>query len=462
MGNIRENNTMDASIGRFWNTYISVLERYGVNPGSRPWYRKHIQQFIDQHPGIRLKEHSPETLTRWLSRLSSNNQLPLWLYKQKVDALRMLFRYLLKQNWAGGFDWDYWSADAPVLGKDHPTVARTYESSSQGAEKSGNDLGQKHPDHYRRFVAAIRVSDLSFNTERSYLSWINRFLRFHDGKIPIDNPETEVASFLEHLAVKRKVVGATQGQALNAIVFLYRRVLESPLGEIGHFRRPKRHQRVPTVLSKREVTALLNQVRGQTGMMLRLMYGTGLRVQECVRLRLLDLDFDYKKITVHESKGKKDRVVPMPCSLLKTLKKQIAWVEVKHLADCEAGYGEVFMPDALARKYPNAAKELRWQYLFPATRISNDPHSNAKRRHHIHPTVIQRAVRKAAIEAGITKRVTSHTLRHSFATHLLESGSDIRTVQELLGHTDVKTTMIYTHVLGKGGNAVTSPLDRLD
>lgn len=196
-------------------------------------------------------------------------------------------------------------------------------------------------------------------------------------------------------------------------------------------------------------------------LMIQLMYGSGMRVSECVRLRILDMDFSYQQIVIREGKGKKDRGVPMPGSLIVALQGQIKRIQVMHERDCQAGYGAVFMPTSLARKYPNAAYELRWQYLFPASRPGQDPRTGIIRRHHLHQSVLQKSIRKAARDAGILKRVTSHTLRHSFATHLLESGADIRTVQELLGHSDVKTTMIYTHVLNKGGNAVKSPLDRL-
>lgn len=462
MSDFSEDGTNNALVGKFWRNYVSVLKRFGIPDRSQPWYRKHVQRFIDDHPHIKLREHRPESVTLWLTRLSNNATLPLWQYRQKVDALRLLFRHMLGADWAAEFDWTYWSDACQPLDNTHPTVARAYESKSAGAERPGNLLGQRFPADYTRFVAAVRIADLSINTEKSYLGWINRFLRFHNDRGPSACAEPEVASFLEHLAVKRKVTGATQAQALNALVFFFARTLERPLGDIGHFKRPKPHQRVPTVLSRTEVAGILRPLQGQTGLMTRLMYGTGMRVMECARLRVLDLDFDYRKITVHEAKGKKDRVVPMPTSLIEPLKKQIAWVGLKHEGDLQAGFGGVFMPDALARKYPNAARELRWQYLFPASRIGKDPRSGTRRRHHIHPSVIQRAVRDSARKSGITKRVTSHTLRHSFATHLLESGSDIRTVQELLGHSDVTTTMIYTHVLGKGGHGVSSPLDRLD
>jgi len=289
----------------------------------------------------------------------------------------------------------------------------------------------------------------------------NRFLRFHQGLLPNHLSEPEVASFLEHLALKRKVAGATQSQALNALVFFFARVLEKPLGKIGSYKRPTRPRRIPTVLSPVEINSLFTATTGLRGLMGRLMYGTGMRVIECVRLRILDVDFSYKQIVVRASKGKKDRVVPMPDVLIDSLQKQILRVKEQHDADSMAGFGTVFMPTALARKYPNAESELRWQYLFPASRLAQDPRSGIMRRHHIHQSSIQRMIKKAATRAGIIKRVTSHTLRHSFATHLLESGTDIRTVQDLLGHADVSTTMIYTHVVGRGGQGVRSPLDIL-
>ncbi len=455
-------NHTDPKIELFWKRYIDVTKQFCILERTRPWYRKHVQGFIDAHTGIKLQNQTPETVERWLNRLGQDPQLSAWQFRQKVDALRLLFRYLLKLPWAVEFDWYHWSEGGQPLGEQHPTVARSYEMNNAGAGKPGNLLGNQFPDIYARFIAAIRIADLSINTEQSYLGWINRFLRFHNETLPLDCAEPEVSSFLEYLAVQRKVAGATQAQALNALVFFFARTLEKPLGEIGAFKRPKPYKRIPTVLSRREVAQVLGQVEGQTGLMARLMYGTGMRVMECARLRILDLDFDYRQITVRAGKGKKDRVVPMPDALSGILKRQIAWVSSKHAEDLSAGFGSVYLPEALERKYPGAARELRWQYLFPGTRIATDPRSGSLRRHHIHQSVIQRAVRKAAVKTGLTKRVTSHTLRHSFATHLLESGSDIRTVQELLGHTDVTTTMIYTHVLGKGGGGVTSPLDRLD
>jgi integron integrase len=332
----------------------------------------------------------------------------------------------------------------------------------KAVQNPNNRLGKRYPELYRKYLVAMRIPDYSPNTEKSYLGWINRFVSFHGQIHPCDYCEPEVASFLEHLAIYRKVSGATQGLALNAIVFFFARVLEKPLGQIGPYKRPKKPKRLPTVLSPDEIHHLLGSLGPTNELMIRLMYGTGMRVLECVSVRLKDLDFEYLQITVRAGKGKKDRNVPMPKSLVEGLRRQVQFVTQIHTKDIEAGYGSVYMPEALARKYLNAEYELGWQYLFPASRISQDPRSGIVRRHHIHQTVIQKAIKKASTKAGILKRVTSHTLRHSFATHLLESGTDIRTVQDLLGHADVSTTMIYTHVAGLGSQGVKSPLDRIE
>lgn len=451
----------DQRIDHFWSNYEHIAQLFRVPEKVIPWYRRHIESFLQDFPDIRLRDQNPKTVTAWLENLGRHGEIEEWQYRQKVDALRLLFCHMLKESWAIDFDWDYWTSSAHLLGADHPTVTRTYEMIDKAVQTPQNALGKTSPELYRKFLTAIRIPEYSPNTEKSYLGWINRFLYFHSRKDVDTFTEPEVAAFLEYLAVQRNVAGATQSQALNALVFFFAKVLEKPLGQIGPFKRPKRPRYIPTVLSPLEVKQLLSYTEGTTGLMLRLMYGTGMRVMECVRLRILDLDFSYKQIVIRGSKGKKDRVVPMPESLITPLQTQMWAVEDIHKRDLQAGLGSVFMPDALSRKYPNADKEFRWQFLFSASRVAQNPRTGLLHRHHIHQTVVQKSIRKAARQAGIIKRVTSHTLRHSFATHLLESGSDIRTVQQLLGHADVSTTMIYTHVTGKGGLGVVSPMDRI-
>ena len=450
-----------SSIDRFWNRYFEILRLFCVPKRSLPWYQKHIQTFIDDHPSTRLQEHTPESLQCYLERVGKNEQITDWVFRQKVDALRLLYCHMLRLSWAKSFDWDIWSTEARSIGMDHPDVAHNYAMIDKSVEETQNYLGKRFPDIYRKFLVAVRMPDYSTSTEKSYLSWIIRFLHFHPERDPYYCSEPDVASFLEHLAIKRKVAGATQAQALNALVFFYSRVLGQPLGEIGTYKRPKRPKRIPTVLSTSEIQSIFSHLSGMNGLMIRLMYGTGMRVMECVRLRILDLDFEYRNIVIRQGKGKKDRTVPMPDLLTPHLKSQIRFVEQQHAQDIAAGCGTAYIPEALSRKYPNAKHELRWRFIFPASRLAQDPRSDVVRRHHIHKTVIQKAIKQATAQAGITKRVTSHTMRHSFATHLLEAGADIRTVQELLGHSDVSTTMIYTHVIGRGSQGVRSPLDQL-
>jgi integron integrase len=288
-----------------------------------------------------------------------------------------------------------------------------------------------------------------------------RFIGFLGNADAAQQGSEHLARFLDDLAVGRKVSGSTQNLVLNAQVFFYRETLGRSDLDIGSFVRAKRPRRLPTVLTHGEVTLLLQKLSGTQRLMAALMYGTGMRLMECSRLRVLDIDFGYGQITVRNAKGGKDRAVPLPEKAVEPLREHLTRVRELHQADLAGGYGEVYLPDALARKYPNAAQEWRWQYVFPSGRISADPRSGVLRRHHLHENGLQKAVKQAAEQAGITKRVGTHTLRHSFATHLLQAGYDIRTVQELLGHSDVSTTMIYTHVLNRGGYGVRSPLDGL-
>jgi integron integrase len=306
----------------------------------------------------------------------------------------------------------------------------------------------------------IRVKHYSIRTETQYMQWTRRFILFHGKRHPKDMGGPEVEAFLTHLAVEGNVSASTQNQALSALLFLYREVLEIDLPWLDDVVRAKKPQRLPSVLNRAEVALVLERMEGVYGLMARLLYGTGMRLMECCRLRVKDIDFVRHEILVRDGKGAKDRVTMLPETLVRALQEHLAKRRRLYEDDLGKRMAEVYLPDALARKYPNAATEWAWQYVFSSGSYSIDPRSGHERRHHIDEKLLQRAMKKAVTASGITKFATPHTLRHSFATHLLEGGYDIRTVQELLGHSDVSTTMIYTHVLNKGGKGVVSPLDR--
>jgi integron integrase len=307
----------------------------------------------------------------------------------------------------------------------------------------------------------LRTKHYSPRTEEAYVGWVRRFIRFHQKRHPRSMGEPEVVAFLSSLALKGHVAASTQNQALSALVFLYGEVLGIELDWLQGLVRAKRPGRLPVVLTQDEVRRLLSGLSGTVWLMASLMYGAGLRLLECVELRVKDVDLAKREIRVRDGKGRKDRVTMIPARLIEPLAARIADTRRLHESDLLAGAGSVQLPDALDRKYPNAAREIGWQWLFPATRSYVDARSGQRRRHHLHESVLQRAVKVAVDRAGLIKRASCHTLRHSFATHLLEAGYDIRTIQELLGHQDVSTTMIYTHVLNKGGRGVRSPFDDL-
>jgi integron integrase len=308
---------------------------------------------------------------------------------------------------------------------------------------------------------AIRTRHYSWRTEQTYVQWIKRFIFFHNKKHPLQMGQQEVTQFLSALAVEKRVSASTQSQALSALLFLYRDVLDQELPWLHDVVRAKRPQRLPVILSRTEVRDLLDHLQGEKWLMATLLYGTGLRLMECLRLRVKDVDFARNHITVREGKGNKDRLTMLPTAVKELLARHLEEVREQHERDLAHGFGCVALPDALERKYPNANREWSWQWVFPATQVSVDPRSRVQRRHHLHESVLHRAIKEATRRAGIPKPVSCHTLRHSFATHLLEDGYDIRTVQELLGHKDVSTTMIYAHVLNRGGQGVHSPADRL-
>ena len=308
----------------------------------------------------------------------------------------------------------------------------------------------------------IRFKHYSIRTEQAYLDWIKRFIRHFGKRHPRDMGAAEVQQFLTHLAVAGRVAASTQNQAKSALLFLYREVLEVELPWLNDVEAAKTPKRLPVVLTGAEVHAVLARLEGSHGLIARLLYGTGLRIMECLRLRVKDVIFERGEILVRDGKGAKDRVTMLPASLAPALRTHLERIRELHRQDLAEGHGEVYLPFALDRKYPGAEREWMWQYVFPSAKLSVDPRSGAVRRQHVQDQCVQRAIKVAVRAAGIHKPATPHTLRHSFATSLLESGYDIRTVQELLGHADVKTTMIYTHVLNRGGRGVISPVDRME
>lgn len=307
----------------------------------------------------------------------------------------------------------------------------------------------------------IRVQQLSRRTEKSYLKWIGNYIRFNELRHPNEMGSAEIRNYINFLADQLAVSASTQNQALSALVFLYRHVLGRDLGQIQGLHYVKRPPKIPAVLSRDEVKRVLAFLSGENSLLARLMYGCGLRLLEGLRLRIMDLDFENRSILIHQGKGFKDRRVPLPDSLIHPLKEQLDRVKIIHETDKQNGYGTVFIPDALARRFPNGNHDFRWQYLFPQSDLSQDPVTGLIQRHHLLPSTFQRVFLTAVLNAGITKRASPHTLRHSFATHLLEMGYDIRTVQDVLGHQDVRTTMIYTHIIQTSGKMVRSPLDTI-
>jgi integron integrase len=333
---------------------------------------------------------------------------------------------------------------------------RESETGGRAFQRAGHDRPPRILDQLR---GQLRMRHRSLSTERSYVGWVKRFIFFHEVRHPREMGKPEVEAFLNHLATDLGVAASTQNQALNALVFLYRYVLESEIGELSELIRAKRPARLPVVMTVEEVERVIGRLSGDSLAVALLLWGGGLRLMEALRLRVQDLDFDRRELRVRDGKGRRDRLTVLPERVGPTLRAKIAQSLLLHRADLAKGHGEVELPDALARKYPNAGWEPRWQWVFPADRMSVCPRTGRVGRHHLYQTTVQRHVKRAARDADITKHVTPHTFRHSFATALLESGYDIRTVQELLGHRSLNTTMVYTHVLNRGGRGVLSPAD---
>ena len=361
--------TPDA-VARFYDNYVACLHKASVPEKQRRWYVKHVEVFIKAHSGRRIKSLSGQEVSEYLDMLGRQNRLPGWKFAQCIDAIRILYCELLSTPVRQSADWDYWKASAKQLDIDHPSIARQLspEELSYLKERKGEGpLQQVRADHHDllvRLACEIRRGGLAWRTEQSYEQWICRYILFCKGLSPEQNGATEVRAFLEYLAIRRRVSASTQNQALSALVFLYARVLDQKLGELETFTKAKRARNLPVVLSRSEVMSLLGQLQGIHKILASLLYGTGMRLLEGLRLRVQDLDFTYSRIHVHQAKGKKDRYAPLPGSLADDLHEQIVAVRQLHEKDLTAGFGEVILPDALQRKYPNAGHEFKWQLLL--------------------------------------------------------------------------------------------------
>lgn len=414
-----------------------------------------VEIFIRSQKSVPLKTRTAQHVKTFLYKLEARPNIEPWKVKQAKDALRILYADFLKVSWAikivGQTDKKKKTKPAP---KPHSQPKKSFRDPIKHKE-----VDAKHSEIIKRLRSEIRARHYSIRTEQAYEDWVRRFIIFHALQSPRKLGSGAVKQYLEYLAEVRAVAASTQNQALNALVFLYEQVLKEPLGTIGDFTRAKRPKRLPVVLTRNEVNRLLDQMTGTYGLMAGLLYGGGLRLMECVRLRIKDVDFEQGHIVVRDGKGQKDRITILPDRYKQALKTHLVRVKEIYEKDRKAGLATVFLWPTLERKYPHAAREWIWQYVFPSGQLSVDPRSKIVRRHHIHENGLQRAIKAAAQKSRLNKQMTSHALRHSFATHLLESAYDIRTVQELLGHADVSTTMIYTHVLNKPGLAVKSPAD---
>ena len=468
-GGLMESDTANLLVPEtFWAEYRAAVTVERVPAKAAEWYLKRAKHFVWLRDLRALQGLVPDQVSGYFRRILSRSALEEWQVAQMVDAVRLLCDGLLHLPWCSNFPWDEWKQ--PHLRRPEMAADQAREAAASvptGAVSAtvfadafdGQEAFGRFPQAFERLRGEIRTRHYSLRTEEAYAMWLARFVVFRRYASPESLGADDVRSYLEYLATVREISASTQNQALCALVFFYGQVLERPLGDIGDFARAKRPIRLPTVLSRDEVRRLLECLSGTYALVGGLLYGSGLRLMECVRLRVKDVDFDHRQILVRDGKGQKDRVTVLPDKHTETLKTHLARVRSLFEADLESGLPGVYLWPALSRKYPKASKDWVWQFVFPSASLSKDPRSGIVRRHHAHESGPQRAVKEAAAKAEIPKRVSPHTLRHCFATHLLEAGQDMRTVQELLGHSDVSTTMIYTHVMNRPGLAVRSPED---
>jgi len=461
---------------KFWERFAEFLLNHPIAPKARPWYLTHAQSFVEDC-GVPLRQIDRDWLDRYFTDLGRQQTSPGWQMTQQVHSISILFRHFVKPEWSEAYPWEERMDAFQELETDHISYARreslTPEAMGLAEVIAKTPLSSQDKAHIEKLKRVMRTDGKAARTEESYCEWVMRWMRFriwHQrqekgsstlamGKEP-DAVNESFRLFLEHLAVDRGVAKSTQNQALNALVYYARHVLNIDPSEIGDFLRATAPKRLPVVLTKAETLRLLDHLKDRHRLIAELLYGSGLRLMECIRLRLKDVDLEQQLLTVFQGKGDKDRVVPIATSCMPRLEKAVALSRDLWEKDREASLPGVAMPSAgLERKYPNAGKRLEWRWLLPSLKLSTDPATGVIRRHHLHESGIQRAILKAVPKADIMKRVNCHTLRHSFATHLLKTGCDIRTIQELLGHADIRTTMIYTHIIGRQGVGASSPLD---
>ena len=438
---------------RFWEAYRGCAEENRVRPDRSPFYVRWAKDFDSFLQGKPLRDRSRRDIEAFLSDLGKRQGIADWQVRQAEHALRILYEIFLPQ-----YAPERQTAIVPN-GK-HPSQEASAKMEGFRDQVIPGEVERQFPELLGAVRNEVRSRHYSYRTETSYLDWVRRFIAFHGYANPRGlDASAAVKTYLDYLAVEREVAASTQNQALNALVFFYGQVMGKPVGEIEEFVRAKRPRRLPEVMTRDEVQMLLSKMSGVTGLMAGLMYGSGLRLMECVRLRVKDIDFAQHQVMVRDGKGQKDRVTMLPERFAAPLQEHLVRVKAIYEQDLAQGTAGVYLWPALQRKYPNAGKEWIWQYAFPAKSLSVDPRSGKVRRHHINENLVQKAVKEASAQAAINKRVSCHTLRHFFATHLLEARYDIRTVQELLGHANVVTTMIYTHVLNRPGLSVKSPAD---
>jgi len=422
-----------------WKSYEKALKRKGIPEENITYYKKWVCRFEAESPAKLLRSRSSRDIEGFLSSLEMDPSILAWQLKQAAEAISFFYRTIFNRNWA-------LDPISPVSGGD----------GRQGRMPSGDPRARRHLKNLRLCLVSRRYSPKTIET---YTLWVRRYFHFLRDRNALKPTADLVKAFLEDLVVRQRLAEGTQRLALNAVAFFFGEVLNTPLGDLGGFAHSTRPRRLPVVLNRRETEALLAAAAGVCALVIGLMYGSGLRLMEAVRLRVKDVDFERRHITIRDGKGAKDRITMLPERFHCSLEKHLALVGVIHERDIARGQGAVTFWPALARKYPRAPQQWGWQYVFPSSRLTVDPATGQIVRHHLHQSTVQRAVGVAAADAGIAKRVTCHSLRHSFATHLIDAGYDIRTVQELLGHSDVSTTMIYTHVLNRPGLAVRSPAD---